>query len=307
MKPSAHHVCRRLLLIALVVFRAATVSAATAEPDANTSGLPPPAIMTNFVIYLASEGVVRQEVSAEISYLYQQLGIAYLRNLHVDLLEQGTGVKDTLDAPEGYLYLQDFTPAVTEEEAKKARQAAREARQAAEQARQAAEKAKQGDQEAKQADEKVKQADEKVKQRRDERVKEDTRIRPDFPFYKQIGGKEANAELATTTTRPAPMLPAEVTRYRNDIDLIGTAQNHIHYRRSDGSVATALRAYRDARLSRIYGWGEAEMQKPSSDGNQASVMKGRAFVSDDSAKGISIRGGPMMKGAPESEKKAPER
>ena len=214
---------------------------ATAEEE--TTGLLPPAEMTSFTTYITEGGVLRQQVSAERARLYQELGVVYLRGIHVDFFEKETALKDTLEAPEGYLYLRDY---------------AKDAR-------------------------------------------EDKRIGPTFPFYKQIGGKEANIDLLTTTTRLVGGLPDMVVRHRNDIDLIGTANRKVVSCRSDGSIATCLRAYRDAKRAMLYGVGDVELRGLSAEKNQHSVMKGRAFVSDDRLRNISIRGEPTIKSGKEGQ------
>jgi len=242
--PTKHRIRHLTLLAAFTLACFARAPAATVELDEPVSALPQPAIMTNFIIYIAGEGVVRQEVSAATASLYQQLGVTYLRRIHVDFLDMNTGQKDTLDAPEGYLYIRDFK------------------------------KTKDGDE----------------------------RLGPSFPFYQKIGGKEANIELATTTTRLVGELPNEVARNRNDIDLLGRPESRVVYRRSDGTSVTCLRAYRDAKWGKIYGVGQCELHKPSPDKNQPTVISGAVFVTDDKAKGISIRGAPSMKGVPEGDK-----
>jgi hypothetical protein len=216
--------------------------------DADTSGLPRPAVMTNFTVFVETEGAVRQEVSAEIALLYQSLGIAHLRRLHVDFIEKENAEKDTLDAPEGFLYLRNFT----------------------------------------------------------KEKKTDTRMRPDFPFYRKIGGKLANIDLATTTTRLKGPLPDEVVRNRNDIDLIGTAASRIVYRRSDGTFATCLRAYRDNTQGKVYGVDDCEIRRPTADKSQSNIIKGKVFVSDDALKGINIRGAPTMTGTAEESSAPPK-
>jgi len=222
-------------------------SATTAPMGDSTTSTLPPAEMTSFTIYIADSGAVREEVSAEIGYLYQQLGIAHLRRIHVDFLEKGSGQKDTLDAPEGYLYTRDFS--------------------------------------------------------KDQ--KGDTRIGPTFPFYKQIGGKEANIDLATTSTRLPGGLPEEVVRYRNDIDLIGTEANRIVYRRSDGNIINCLRAYRDAKNGKIWTVGNCELRGALAGKSQDSVIKGKVFIGDDQLKNITIRGAPYLKGTADQQPRSP--
>ena len=78
-------------------------------PQDMPTSVPVPGEMRNFLIYITEQGAVVAEVRAELCYLYLQLDIAYMRRLHVDFLTTSTQEKDTLDAPEGYLYLKNFT------------------------------------------------------------------------------------------------------------------------------------------------------------------------------------------------------
>jgi len=209
--------------------------AKTADSGASSPeniGDEPPAEMRNFVIYVTDKGVVNQEVHGDQCYLYEKLNIAHLRGLHVDFFEEGSTGKDTLDAPEGYLYLQDFI------------------------------------------------LDKKG----------DARIGPTHPFYQRIGGKNANIDLLTTTTRLVGGIPAQVSRNRNDIDLVGRPLHKVVYHRADGTSVSCLRAYRDAKRRILYGVDDCEMRRVVN--NQVQVTKGEVFTSDDQVKKITIRGKP---------------
>jgi hypothetical protein len=85
-------------------------AAETSEDKAvlTLEALPPPVEMRDFTVYIAEEGNVREEVHAEVAFLYETLSIAQLRNVHVDFLKEDSDEKETLDAPWGYLYLKDF-------------------------------------------------------------------------------------------------------------------------------------------------------------------------------------------------------
>ncbi len=189
-----------------------------------------PAEIRDFVAFLARQGQITEEVRAEVCYIYERLGIAHLQNMKAELYDTAFQRKDTLDAPEGFLYLKDFVL--------------------------------------------------------DERG--DFRIKPDHPFYDKIGGKTANIDLLTTSTPPPTGLPAEITRYCNDLDVLGRPGRKIVYRRGDDTTVTCMRAYRDTFRRLLHGVGECEMITETK--NQPQFMFGETFRSDDRFKGIIIRG-----------------
>lgn len=75
--------------------------------QAQSSDLPPPIEIRRLDAYIAEEGVVCEKITAEIAYLYEQFHIAHLRRIQVSFYKEGSEEKDTLEAPEGYLYLKD--------------------------------------------------------------------------------------------------------------------------------------------------------------------------------------------------------
>jgi len=77
--------------------------------EAPVNGMPP-VEMTDFVIYVyaTDENFLREEVHAASAWLYQTESIARLSEIHVDFHKPDGSPKDTLDAPEGYLYLKDM-------------------------------------------------------------------------------------------------------------------------------------------------------------------------------------------------------
>lgn len=64
-----------------------------------------PAEMTSFTIYVTAGGFTKEAIKGRIAYLYQDRNIAHIRNIHADFFTTASKEKDTLDAPEGYLYL----------------------------------------------------------------------------------------------------------------------------------------------------------------------------------------------------------
>lgn len=81
----------------------------TVENDEPTTPLPPPVVMSDFTVYIMKGNDLREEVTAREARLYQSINIAHLYRIHVDFITTGSEQQDTLDAPEGYLYLNDVT------------------------------------------------------------------------------------------------------------------------------------------------------------------------------------------------------
>jgi len=98
-----------LWLAAGVLATAQAASAAASSPArAGSADLPPPLEVHGLKMYVTEEGRLRDEIYAETAYFYEPLRIAKLRRIHANLYDRATGEKDTLDAPQGYLYLKDF-------------------------------------------------------------------------------------------------------------------------------------------------------------------------------------------------------
>lgn len=205
-----------LLAFSLV---SASSAASRLEGRPRVRETPKPLVVRAFVAYVSEEGELREIITARIAYLYQEYYIAHLRDIHVDFLKRDTDEKDTLDAPEGYLYLKTLE------------------------------------------------------------------IAPDHPFYDRIGGREANIDYRVdrlTTTVAMPEQPPEVVvRGKTDIDLLGRPRKRVIYRRSDGSLASCMRAYRSTDRARIYGVGDCEWRKPLPKQKAMFVQRGDLFVTDD--------------------------
>jgi hypothetical protein len=78
------------------------------EAEGETFSGKPPLLIKGFVAYISEGKFLRDEIHAESASLDQQSNIAHLHRIHMDFHKPEGGPKDTLDAPEGYLYLNDM-------------------------------------------------------------------------------------------------------------------------------------------------------------------------------------------------------
>ncbi|KPL05698.1 hypothetical protein AMJ85_11160 [candidate division BRC1 bacterium SM23_51] len=106
--PSGVAVLPVVCVLAVALAWSARAELAAPATQSETAELPPPIEMRGFEAFIAKQGGVSEKVSADIAYLYEQFHIAHLQRIHVDFYKEDTDEKDTLDAPEGYLYLREL-------------------------------------------------------------------------------------------------------------------------------------------------------------------------------------------------------
>lgn len=103
-------------VVSVLLVAAGVLMAADTSPTSPTTSLsekpielPRPIVMRDFVVYVTKEGRFSEEIMAREALLYQSLNVAHLFRVHVNFLKPDQPEHDTLDAPEGYLYLNNVT------------------------------------------------------------------------------------------------------------------------------------------------------------------------------------------------------
>jgi hypothetical protein len=202
-------------------------SARQADDSATTETEPDqqPIVMRDFEIFINEEGRLREKVTAQVAYLYQRMNIIHMLRIHVDSENVDPAKKYTVDAPEGYLYLDNVT------------------------------------------------------------------LTKKHPIFQEIGGEDA----ITTETFRNDQKTTEVLRGEKDIDVLGRYGSRVILRWADGTVVSALRAYRDDSQRMMYGLGSCEMKRPQFNKETGKrslfVVVGETFeVIDDFTSGVNVRG-----------------